>query len=761
MKRMALLACSALALALHPFPIEAATLVKEGEPRAVVVVPDGASAVISNAVAELTEHLRLMSGASLPVVRQGEALPKGLIPIALGAAADAALDAAIRKAGDDPAAFALAVEKGRVDIRGLSDEGTRIGVYELLEQLGVRWFMEGDFGRVVPERKTVELAEGRTVQAPSFHARWMGGGSGKLDQWPERMRMGGPRFPSAHGVHLPKKGYSFAEHPEYYALIAGERKNRQLCVSNPEVLKGAIETTRDYFRANPGSPWIGIGPNDGRGFCECVNCTALDAGDWDPFAATVSMTDRYLWFFNKILEGIADEFPDKKIGFYSYASYNRPPLKVKPNPRIVPAFAPITLCRIHDVGNPVCAEKNVYQAWLIREWGKIIPEVYDRGYWFNLADPGLLFPMVGRVRTQIPISHELGITGWRVETLVHWASESPSLYVAAKLMWNHKADVDALLADFYASFFGPAAEPMKRHLERLDAAVRDGDFHTGSSFSIPLLFPEALRKQARADLAEAAKRAGQGVYGDRVRAFADAFEYTDAFCGMIAKRAANDWPGAKAELDRMDAQKAKLRAYDPPMVNPKYADQYMVRFFRPCTEQGYQRAAGTNGVIVAGLADEWQFQQDPDGLGDSLGWFAPELAGGNWRPILTGTRSWSDQGLRYYKSDAWYRQSLPIDAKWKGRKVMLWFGGVDEKARVWVNGQLLGESPGRAFVPFELDATAAFKPGAVNQVTVWVRNKTLNEVGTGGIMAPVMFYAPAGAAGAEKPGEDVTPVEFR
>ncbi len=47
------------------------------------------------------------------------------------------------------------------------------------------------------------------------------------------------------------------------------------------------------------------------------------------------MTDRNVGFFNKVLEGIRDEFPTKRIGFYAYAAYNRPPVKVKPDPRIV------------------------------------------------------------------------------------------------------------------------------------------------------------------------------------------------------------------------------------------------------------------------------------------------------------------------------------------------------------------------------------------------------------------------------------------
>jgi hypothetical protein len=83
--------------------------------------------------------------------------------------------------------------------------------------------------------------------------------------------------------------------------------------------------------------------------------------------------------------------------------------------------------------------------------------------------------------------------------------------------------------------------------------------------------------------------------------------------------------------------------------------------------------------------------------------------------------------------------------------MFLWFGGVDEKAKVWLNGNLLGESdkphpglPGAAgcFEPFDLEATETVRFGEMNFLAVKVTNVELNELGTGGITAPVMFWSP-------------------
>ena len=188
---------------------------------------------------------------------------------------------------------------------------------------------------------------------------------------------------------------------------------------------------------------------------------------------------------------------------------------------------------LRDVRQPGRARKS-YAKWLYQEWGKLMPELYDRGYWSNLADPGFPFIIVHRLRDEIPACHALGVKGWRVETFPNYGPLLPSNYVAAKLMWDHKADVDALLQDFDEKFFGPAAGPMGKYVTLMDAALRDSPYCTGSAWDMPHHYPPAVRKQARALLDEGAKlAAGQGVYEQRVRMIADTFEMLEAFIAML------------------------------------------------------------------------------------------------------------------------------------------------------------------------------------------------------------------------------------
>jgi len=765
------LAAAFVTLGLWCASAEALTLVQDGRPQAALVLSKEAFDFETGQAAkprrkarqadplgderqaaeEIQRYVEKISGATLPIVPAGDNL-QGLKPVFLGGAADARLLESIKPKGSDPSSFALVVTAKQASIRGLSPQATFYGACELLEQLGVRWFMPGELGTVIPTANTLVLREQSTVQVPSFPSRHL---QAVEEGWQKHLRAGGMRFPSSHGIHLgTQPARLFAEHPEYFALRSGKRSMSQLCISNPEVLRLAIQTTKEFFRANPDAPIIGMGANDGRGFCECDRCQALDGGDYDAFGHCQSMTDRYVWFFNQVLDGIKDDFPRKRIGFYAYAAYNRPPVKVKPDAKIVPAVAMITLCRLHGMENPVCPEKG-YEKWIIQQWGRIVPQVYYRGYWFNLADPGLPFFMIRRIAREVPLGKQLGVAGWRTECLTNWAGNTPSLYIAQKLMWDHTASVEAIMDDFCAKFFGPAAAEMRRYIDLMDKAVDEADYHTGSIWDMALVYPQAVRAEARKELEKASRLVpADSLLAKRIDMYGKSFGFLEGFVDAMEGRAAHDWGRAKRGPDQMIAMRDALASATPPLVGKK-AEEYMNRYLTQTITQGYARTTGGNRLL-AGLKEEWSLQIDPERVGDVLRWWDPAVIGGNWQKILTCSRTWSDQGLRYYKGLAWYRQTIDIPAEAEGKRVFLWFGAIDEAAKVWVNGQPIGISPRITFKPFELDATAAVRPGKPNVVAVCISNEVLNELGTGGIMGPVMFYVPA--AGKDATLENAKPL---
>ena len=744
-------------------------LVADGEARCALVLPSESHADEELAAEEIRAHIEKMSGAGLTAASDGTATD--LIPVRIGwALAPAEARTKLQAHSGDPGAFILSVQPDGVTLAGNSPEGTLFAAYELLEQLGCRWYLPGELGTVIPRTKTVVLPIGDTFQAPSFAHRHLITVSGAFP-WYRRQRLGGLRLPPCHGVpQLPRT--TFEEDPDLFALIDGERRDTQLCTTHPEVLKRAVAATLDYFRNRPELPWIGMGPDDNARFCECDTCVNLDTGEVDPVSSKPIRTDRWIRFFKQVLEGVHQEFPGKKICFYAYDSCKLPPRNVEMTPHLVPAFAPIQHCRIHGMSNPICPDRSMYRG-LIEAWRALVPEVFERGYYFNLACPGFPFSKIHAVRDETVLAHQLGMTGWDVECMPSWASHGPTLYVACRLFWDAGADVDVVLADFAERFFGPAAGPMLEYLYLVDTAYRDTDVHVGSSFCMPRVFTKERMLRGKALLDEAA---GQAAYDDvlsqRVRIFRLNYDQLEAFLQMREQRNSHDFAAAQASLDRLRSviqEMLDFRLYpsEPPeepfsdydsgrdvrearLLWPRAGRSYLSRFWTRPVESGYERTAG-RGELVAPLPDEWDFLIDPTEVGEALRWYRDGAIGGNWRKLKTASATWSEQGLHYYKGLAWYRAHAQIPARFRGRKVFLWFGGVDERADVWLNGTRLGHSddPGKGlpgaggtFRPFEFDATGAVRFGESNTVAVKITNKEQNEVGTGGITAPVMFWSP-------------------
>lgn len=74
------------------------------------------------------------------------------------------------------------------------------------------------------------------------------------------------------------------------------------------------------------------------------------------------------------------------------------------------------------------------------------------------------------------------------------------------------------------------------------------------------------------------------------------------------------------------------------------------------------------------------------------------------------------------EQELWYHQTFNVPADWKNKRVLLHFEAVDWQARVWVNGQYLGEHRG-GYDAFSFDITEALRDGK-QQVTLAVWDPT-------------------------------------
>jgi beta-glucuronidase len=102
-------------------------------------------------------------------------------------------------------------------------------------------------------------------------------------------------------------------------------------------------------------------------------------------------------------------------------------------------------------------------------------------------------------------------------------------------------------------------------------------------------------------------------------------------------------------------------------------------------------------VDLCGL---WRFQPDPANEGAKAAYFDPQYDCTLWREaLLPASFEACCPGLDAYEGAGWFRRTLAVPADWRGRRIVLRFRGVNYHARVWVNGQDVGQNRD-GFLPF-------------------------------------------------------------
>jgi beta-glucuronidase len=124
--------------------------------------------------------------------------------------------------------------------------------------------------------------------------------------------------------------------------------------------------------------------------------------------------------------------------------------------------------------------------------------------------------------------------------------------------------------------------------------------------------------------------------------------------------------------------------------------------------------------VRVSLDGAWRFAVDPTRTGEPDRWFAPELDESRW-DVVDVPHCWPVDPRFQYTGTAWYRRTFDAPADLQGRHARLEFDAVFARARVWVNGQLVGSHEG-GYTPFTFDVTPHLIAGRPNSVAVSVDN---------------------------------------
>jgi beta-galactosidase/beta-glucuronidase len=119
------------------------------------------------------------------------------------------------------------------------------------------------------------------------------------------------------------------------------------------------------------------------------------------------------------------------------------------------------------------------------------------------------------------------------------------------------------------------------------------------------------------------------------------------------------------------------------------------------------RAQGPREVTE--IKTGWRFQIVSRGLGEREHWFDADFDRSGWRDVEV-PRAWDllDEALNGYEGIGWY--SVILDESWarSGNVQHLTFGRVMYHAKVWLNGEFLGEHVD-GYLPFAFDVTDKLK----------------------------------------------------
>jgi len=538
-------------------------LTNNGQPAVKIVVDKNASTEVVFAAEELQQYIKKISGALLEITP--EEIKGRNIYVGNSEAVNAL---SVSAAHLNREGFVIQTKNGNLVLLGHDDIGTQYAVYTFLENyLGVRWLWPGELGEVVPQNKTIRISSIHETQEPDFkwrnrgpdgalwgatsgptemHAREVYMGLSEQHQeevrlWEKRNKWGGMKISGGHSLADAFPGEKYAKtHPEYYALVNGKRDvpdehydrkhGCQPCTSNPEVVRIAGAWASKFFDEHPDFDAVNMSMNDGKGYCECENCRALDAiaQSGEKPSKNSSITDRIYTYINQIAEIVKEKHPDKYIVCFAYGNYKLPPKKIKLLPSVIPQY---TLWSAYMHANPAQKELNMKNICLWEEASKRMG-IYE--YYINGSWPGLPRLAVSLFSENIKELYKMGVDLYQTQSGDEFAINGLNYYVAGKLLWNTSLDENKILNDFYEKGFGKAAKYIRRYYDRLESAwkaataggkdVSAGDIE---QTRILELYTPQLLELCRQDLEEASKAAENTMVRKRVEFIKNGLRYTE------------------------------------------------------------------------------------------------------------------------------------------------------------------------------------------------------------------------------------------
>jgi hypothetical protein len=388
-------------------------------------------------------------------------------------------------------------------------------------------------------------------------------------------------------------------------------------------------------------------------------------------------------------------------------------------------------------------------------WERVATRIHIWDYQANFGDYFMPWPSFHAKAENLRLFAGHHVTGVMVQGSYQGPGTESQLmraWVFAKLLWDPSRDVWPLMQDFVRGYYGPAAEPLEAYYRMLYDCGREGK-------GVAECMDAATFVQRARLLFDQAEMLAYAAGGKSAAELLDRVELARlpvldvalplARSRWLATEDSLDLERYRATLARFatGARLAGASQYSEGTRLANWVEQRRLIVSLPAPAG--ERAAEVDGhaAVVYRLPSCWLLQQDPDGLGETHGWYAVNLEDQDWGRYRTDLGAgWEEQGHPDADGLFWFRQRVALPASCAKPYVYLYFRACDEEAWVWVDGLPLGERtvastglrPERLWLaPFALAAGRRLRPGP--QHTLAVRVSDIS--GMGGLYMPVFVIA--------------------
>lgn len=422
------------------------------------------------------------------------------------------------------------IGSGSIAIAGGRPRGTLYAVYEFWERYGGVRFLTFDHTYIPADIAEASIPCERYIRKPVFSFRWSYYRENREHPaFAARLRcntvtrdekLGGitrqKLISHSYDKLIPVQEYG-KEHPEYYSLYGGERhtthrKDTQLCVTNPEVLKIVVDKVLEQVKKHPEQQNVVVSQNDNQIYCRCPTCEAINQREESPMGANLA-------FVNAVAERVVEVYPDVMIGTLAYQYTRKLPKTIRPHKNVQIQLCSIECCTHHAIDDPTCPRNRQFMADL-KAWTGATDNVYMWNYNTNFSNLDLPFPNLRNIGRTVKCFADHNIRGVFMQANgVSLSGEMSDLrnYVIANCLWRPGLDSWKLTEEFCRLHYGKAAETIIEYLAFMNDNVDEKKLHPICFCSAPELgiTPDVARK-AVAMFDKALAEAENDVVRDRV-----------------------------------------------------------------------------------------------------------------------------------------------------------------------------------------------------------------------------------------------------